>query len=194
MGQDKAMIEIDDMPMIRRIYEAIASCRSPDCVIATGLKPSDQQIFVVTPWPQRYQPILPIDCHFITDQQPDRGPLIAFAQAIAIIPSPWVFLVACDLPYLSTPLLQSWIDQLPSISSASIAYLPRHQSKGWEPLCGFYRQTCDRSVAAYVKSGGRSFQRWLLQHQVTELIVEDPMCLFNCNTQADLLALNLDLC
>jgi molybdenum cofactor guanylyltransferase len=193
MGRDKAMIEIAGIPLIRRIYDAIASCQEPAAVIANPLNPFYHQISVVTPWAQRYQSVLPIDCHFIADQQPDRGPLVAFSQAISAIPSTWVFLVACDLPYLSTPRIQSWIDKLPFIPPASLAYLPRHQSKGWEPLCGFYRQTCDRSLAEYINNGGRSFQNWLTHNTVTELIIDDPSCLLNCNTPADLRAIEIDL-
>jgi molybdenum cofactor guanylyltransferase len=192
MGRDKALIEIAGTPLIRRIYDAIASCREHDGVIASSLD-LYPQISVVTPWAERYQSVLPIDCHFIADQQPDHGPLIAFAQAIATVPSTWIFLVACDLPYLSTPLIKSWIDQLPSISPTSIAYLPRHQSKGWEPLCGFYRQTCDRSLAEYINHDGRSFQNWLTNNTVTELTIDDPMCLVNCNTPADLRAIDINL-
>jgi molybdenum cofactor guanylyltransferase len=192
MGQDKAQIKINGTPMIRRIYDAIASCREPEWATATA-DPLAPCISVITPWAQRYQSMLPINCRFIADQQPDRGPLVAFSQAIVTVPSRWVFLVACDLPCLSTPLIQSWIDKLPSIPPASIAYLPRHQSKGWEPLCGFYRQTCDQSLGEYINHHGRSFQHWLKNNTVTELTVEDPSCLANCNTPADLLEIKMDL-
>ena len=174
MGRDKAAIEIDRVPMIRRIYDNVAGCEHLD------------RIYVVTPWVARYRSILPDNCNFILEQQPHQGPFIAFAQALAEINSNWVFLLACDLPNLSTPAIQSWIDKLPSIDSQSIAYLPRHPSKGWEPLCGFYRQICHESAIEYVHNGGQSFQGWLNTQVVTELAITDPRCLANCNTPADL--------
>ena len=177
MGRDKAMIEIAGVPLIRRIYDVVATC------VDLG------QIYVVTPWPEQYQQILPADCNFILEQQPHQGPFVAFTQGLAKISTNWLLLLACDLPNLSTPAIQTWIDSLPSIDPQSIAYLPRHVSKGWEPLCGFYRQICRDSAIEYIDNGGRSFQGWLKMQVVTELVVADPLFLINCNTPADLAAI-----
>ncbi|MCY7367480.1 MAG: molybdenum cofactor guanylyltransferase [Chamaesiphon sp.] len=177
MGRDKATIEIAGVPLIRRIYDVVATC------VDRG------QIYVVTPWPEQYRQFLPDSCNFILEQPPDRGPLMAFSQALAKINANWLLLLACDLPNLSTPAIQTWIDSLPSIDPQSIAYLPRHVSKGWEPLCGFYRQICRESAIEYIDNGGRSFQGWLKMQVVTELVVADPLCLVNCNTPADLAAI-----
>jgi molybdenum cofactor guanylyltransferase len=174
MGRDKATIEIDRVPILRRIYDAVAACAHLD------------RIYVVTPWVERYRSILPADCNFIIEQQPHQGPFIAFSQALSTINSTWVLLLACDLPNLSTPVIQSWIDRLPSIDSQSIAYLPRHPTKGWEPLCGCYRQNCHASAIEYIHNGGQSFQGWLNENLVAELAITDPRCIANCNTPTDL--------
>ncbi len=181
MGRDKATIEIAGVPLIRRIYDVVANC------VDLG------QIYIVTPWPDRYRQVLPTDCKFILEQQPHQGPLIAFVRSLAEIDATWILLLACDLPNLSTPVVQSWIDRLPSIDSQSIAYLPRHVSKGWEPLCGFYRQIYLDSAIEYIDNGGRSFQGWLEMQIVAELIITDPRCLANCNTPADLAAISQDI-
>jgi molybdenum cofactor guanylyltransferase len=174
MGRDKAKIEIDGVPLLRRIYDVVAACESLDA------------IYVVTPWLERYRSILPDDCNFILEQPPHQGPLVAFSQALAEITSEWVLLLACDLPNLSTPIIQAWIARLPAVDSQSIAYLPRHIPKGWEPLCGFYRQNCHESSIEYIENGGQSFQDWLKMNIVTELAIADPLWLANCNTPADL--------
>ena len=181
MGRDKATIEIAGVPLIRRIYDVVATC------VDLG------QIYVVTPWAEQYREILPTECNFILEQQPDQGPLLAFTQALAEINTTWVLLLACDLPNLSPPVIQSWIDRLPSIDRQSVAYLPRHLSKGWEPLCGFYRQICRDSAIEYIDGGGQSFQGWLKMNAVTELVVANPLCLVNCNTPADLAAITPDI-
>ncbi len=185
MGRDKATIEIDGIPLIRRIHDVVASCQIPPQSTADGERLSPQ-IYVLTPWEDRYRSILPVSCNFILEQQPDRGPLIAFVQGLAAITASWILLIACDLPNLSTPMIQAGIDRLSSISAQSIAYLPKHSGKGWEPLCGFYRQTCQHSAIEYLNAGGKSFQDWLKTQIVTEFIVTDPTCLLNCNTPADL--------
>jgi molybdenum cofactor guanylyltransferase len=181
MGRDKAMIEIAGVPLIRRIYDLVAASNKVN------------SIYVITPWPEQYRSTLPPNCNFILEQQPHQGPLMAFSQGLNQINAAWIFLLACDLPNLSTLAIESWIDQLPLIDSQTIAYLPQNISKGWEPLCGFYRQNCYQSAIAYINSGGRSFQNWLKLNVVTELVITDSRWLVNCNTPADLALISQDL-
>jgi molybdenum cofactor guanylyltransferase len=183
MGRDKATLEIAGVPMIRLIYDAIARCQDRDGSLAS-------RIHIVTPWAERYRSLLPAECNFIPELQPDRGSLMGFQQGLAEVSSEWVLLLACDLPNLATPVLQNWTDALGSVPDRSIAYLPRHLTKGWEPLCGYYRRSCLSSLLAYTCSGGKSFQGWLAQHPVTELplAIADRDYLTNCNTPADLAA------
>jgi molybdenum cofactor guanylyltransferase len=179
MGTDKAALEIAGVPMIRRIYDAIAGCYDRDGSLAS-------RIHVVTPWAERYRSILPPECDFIAERQPDCGSLMGFQQGLAEVSSEWVLLLACDLPNLATPALQTWIDGLETVAAGSIAYLPRNLEKGWEPLCGCYRHDCLDSLVEYTSSNGRSFQGWLADCVVTELPIADPRSLANCNTLADL--------
>ena len=182
MGADKATISIDGVPLIRRIYDVIAACPQ-----------NSIRIYVVTPWVDKYQPILPVNCQFLLEQQPHQGPLIGFAQSLHQITSAWVLLLACDLPNLSTPVVQAWIDGLGDLPRQSIAYLPKNpDGKGWEPLCGFYRRSCLDSLLEYIEAGGRSFQGWLANSSVTELAVRDRQWLLNCNTPADLAGVIID--
>jgi molybdenum cofactor guanylyltransferase len=179
MGRDKASIEIDRVPMVRRIYDAVVGCQE---VVP-------ERIAIVTPWMERYRSILPATCEPIAEPEPQQGPLVAFASGLVEISTNWVLLLACDLPNLSTPILQSWIDELPSVPDRSMAYLPKHAQKGWEPLCGFYRHSCQRSLQVYIANGGRSFQDWLKMNLITEIEIADPTCLVNCNTPADLVVM-----
>lgn len=173
MGRDKATIEIAGVPLIRRIYDVVAAI------------PEIGSIHVVTPWAQRYRPLLPNTCDFIAELQPDRGPLVGFAQGLAQIESDWMLLLACDLPNLTTRYICDWITGLATVPASSIAYLPKHE-RGWESLCGFYRQDCRASLISHIDAGGRSFQGWLATQQVMELKIAEPDCLANCNTAADL--------
>ena len=194
MGQDKALLPIQGVPMLRRVCGVAQSCTS--------------SIYVVTPWPERYQHLLPTSCHLIQEVSLlgeskgevlsssskaiplSHGPLIGFAQGLAQVQTDWVLLLACDLPRLRVEVLQAWADRLHSVSQDAIALLPRH-AKGWEPLCGFYRYSCLPTLTDFIHQGGRSFQQWLTQHSVQLLpLPEDDPMLFNCNTPADLEAIN----
>ncbi len=180
MGQDKALIEIVGVPLLRQIVDEVTKVTS--------------RVLIVTAWPERYQSIVPATqfpaAKFIVDTV-SQGPIVAFSQALALVRTEWVLLLSCDLPNLSAATLQDWIDGLEHLAPSTIADLPRGP-KGWEPLCGFYRTHCRESVQAFVDAGGRSLQRWLQTQVVEVLPVNDRRVLFNCNTPEDLELVQLD--
>lgn len=176
MGRDKALILIEGIPLIQRVCEVAQLCAA--------------QVYVVTSWPDRYQDILRGRCQLIREVPcPEtgkpQGPLVGFAQALAYVQTDWVLLLACDLPKLKVEGLQEWTAELGNVSAEAVAFLPRH-SKGWEPLCGFYRRSCLPQLREFINQGGRSFQKWLAQCVVQELPLIERQLLFNCNTPADL--------
>jgi molybdenum cofactor guanylyltransferase len=175
MGEDKALISIQGVPLLQRIYKIAEDCADT--------------VYVVTPWEERYQHILPPNCQFIKEALLSNGPLVGFAQGLAQVQTDWVLLLACDLPNLRVEVLQEWANQLDDVPTKAIAALAHH-IKGWEPLCGFYRRSCLPDLNEYINQGGRSFQQWLNQHSVQLLPVTEPEMLFNCNTPDDLANLN----
>ncbi|WP_448561632.1 molybdenum cofactor guanylyltransferase [Trichothermofontia sp.] len=179
MGCDKALIEIEGQPLLRRVCEVASQC----C----------EEVYVVSPRSAQYQPLLPPVCQTIQElTAPDGnppGPLVGFAQGLAQVQQAWALLLACDLPNLKASLLQAWIAELPRVPPDAIALLPRHP-KGWEPLCGFYRRTCLADLQQFINQGGRSFQQWLSQRSVqaiNDLTVVKPQMLVNCNSPHDLM-------
>ncbi|WP_107668944.1 molybdenum cofactor guanylyltransferase [Cyanothece sp. BG0011] len=174
MGQDKALIEVRGVPLLQRTATLIQGYANP--------------VYVITPWVERYQRIVPSRCHLLQEVCPSgetQGPLVGFAQALSYVKTEWVLLLACDLPNLTIQCIEAWLQQLPETSDHVIACLPRHQ-KGWDPLCGFYRSSCLTSLEGFIEQGGRSFQQWLHPQSVQELLVSDRSVLFNCNTPMDL--------
>ncbi len=210
MGQDKALIPIQGVPLLQQV-----------CEIAKGCADS---VYIVTPWPERYRDLLLPACEFIrelplpqqdtgTQGQQDtenylrtspplgvptsssfpaslpslhtHGPLVGFAQGLAQVQTEWVLLLACDLPRLRVEVLQEWSTTLDTVANNKIAALAHHP-KGWEPLCGFYRRRCLPQLLDFINQGGRSFQEWLRQYPVEVLPLPEPEMLFNCNTPEDL--------
>ncbi|BAY12430.1 molybdenum cofactor guanylyltransferase [Calothrix sp. NIES-2098] len=190
MGQDKALIPIQGIPMLQRVFSIAQACADT--------------VYVVTPWPERYQHLLLPGCQFIQElpsspsslsshtphtshppSSPSHGPLVGFAQGMAQVQTEWVLLLACDLPKLKVEVLQAWITRLDSVGDDAIAALAHH-AKGWEPLCGFYRRRCLPELLDFINQGGRSFQQWLKQHPVQVLPVLEAEMFFNCNTPEDL--------
>ncbi|PMB49064.1 molybdenum cofactor guanylyltransferase [Fischerella thermalis CCMEE 5205] len=176
MGRDKALIPIEDVPMLRHICQIAETCA--------------EQVYVVTPWPERYQHLLPPKSQFIQElplpdetgnESKTHGPLVGFAQGLKQVTTDWVLLLACDLPKLQVEVLQGWISRLQQVPEEAIAALV-YRNNRWEPLCGFYRRRCLPELNKYIEQGGRSFQEWLKQYPVQVLPLVDQQMLFNFNS------------
>lgn len=178
MGKDKALLIIDGIPLLQKIYTVANECASV--------------VYVVTPCIEQYTPILPQSCQFIRENTPTQGPLVAFSQALTQVESEWILLLACDLPLLTSLVVQQWANSLASVSEDAIAYVSK-QDHLWQPLCGFYRYCCFSSLQNFIKQGGRSFQAWLNQSSVQQLLVNDPRILLNCNTPEDFIFITKQL-
>lgn len=170
MGEDKALLDINGMPLLTRICNVAQQCTD--------------EVYIVTPWIEKYRSIVPLECHFIKELSSFQGGLMAFSEALNYVESDWILLLACDLPFLTVKEVKTWVNYLPSVPEKSIAFLPKNK-KGWECLCGFYRGNCQPSLQSFILSGNRAFQTWLDNEIVEELKVENKQVLFNCNTLED---------
>ncbi|NJL49218.1 MAG: molybdenum cofactor guanylyltransferase [Leptolyngbyaceae cyanobacterium SM2_5_2] len=195
MGQDKALLNLGAETLLQQTCNLALACTAA--------------VYVVTPWPDRYRPLLPDTVSTIQEKSMvgrnlGQGPLVALSQAVIVLleqgvliaedssssipnsqPCQWILALACDLPNLTTAALQAWINDLDSLDPAALAYLPKRQGR-WEPLCGFYRPRCLHSWQAYIAAGGRSFQGWLADQQVVPIPSVTDAWLTNLNTPADL--------
>lgn len=175
MGRDKALLELNGVSLLANL-----------CLAAESVT---DRVYVITPWAERYHPLVPSACQFIREVIPQenskpQGPLFGFVQGLAQVQTEWVLLLACDLPFITATELKLWVSYLPNIPDNIIAFLPRG-IKGWEPLAGFYRRSAKPLLEDFIAQGGKSFQPWLQQQQVAELVVTKPQVLFNCNTPQD---------
>ncbi|NCO73801.1 MAG: molybdenum cofactor guanylyltransferase [Cyanobacteria bacterium] len=169
MGEDKSLLEINGEVFLRNIYHIAQQCT--------------EEVYVICPKPKKYISILPF-CNFIPESQFFQGPLMAFHEALNYVQSDWVLLLACDLPFLTVIELKYWINSLCNLPENIMAFLPKNE-KGWDCLCGFYRPSCRESLQKYLSQGNRSFQQWLNQEKVAEILVKNREILFNCNTPQD---------
>ncbi|MCM1982287.1 molybdenum cofactor guanylyltransferase [Lyngbya confervoides] len=182
MGTDKALLPWQGVPLLRRVYEvAQRSCH---------------QVKIITPWPDRYRPVVPITAQFIPDQYPGQGPLWALYQALSSLRTEWLLLLACDLPNLEAAVLERWVCALSHLPADCLAYVPRHPSlQVWEALCACYRRSALPSLEAFLGEGGTSFQAWLRTIQVSEILLPPSQSdlLRNLNQPSDLEDLDSNL-
>ncbi|KST69314.1 molybdenum cofactor guanylyltransferase [Mastigocoleus testarum] len=173
MGEDKALISYNDVPILQHVYQVAAACT--------------ENVYVLSPWNERYQQILPPECKYLIESQPGRGPLFGFAEGLSQIPNDWILLLACDLPLLKVEILQGWINQLSELPLSIDALVPQ-RSDIWEPMCAFYRREVLAELQGFLQTGGRSFQKWFSHICVQPLPVDTQtnLMLYNCNTPLDL--------
>jgi len=137
MGRDKALLTLPDG--LSLLAKTVQSAQT----ITTD-------IWIVTPWPQRYQSLMPTSVQFVveppftpelnppelnpkeeTDRQeinphksrkpkPSAGPLSGFACGWQQVKSDWCLLLPCDMPHLQPAVLQAWWD-----------WIAAQQAQGW---------------------------------------------------------------
>jgi molybdopterin-guanine dinucleotide biosynthesis protein A len=179
MGRDKALLAINGETLLWKTCRTALQAADSVCIVARSQEQYQDAIATNLP-----QISVVLDQHF-------DGALVGFWQGIQAISSPvdWILLLACDLPNLQVDVLQSWASQLANLPETAIAYLPRYldenSQKQWEPLCGFYRWQSQDSLREFIGNGGRSFQKWLSNQEVVEIVNAPVAMLFNCNTPDD---------
>ena len=104
------------------------------------------------------------------DVLPDRGALGGLLTALAVAETPYVGLIAADLPFASPPLLAHLLEQI-QLSGAD-AVLPSTRL-GTEPLHGLYRSsTCSSIVQDAI---ARDFWRMNSWHDQARVEILDPL-------------------
>src|SRR5262245_41056545 len=122
MGESKAALTIAGESLLERTIKILTQVATPIVVAAAA----DQPL-----------PALPEGMTIARDPEPAQGPLAAFTSALAVIPSdrPWVYLVGCDLPFLTAEFLRLLADYQ-TRGEAVVPYVDGL----WHPLAAIYRR------------------------------------------------------
>ena len=144
---DKALAEIDGRPMLARVVDrvgavvdsVVVSCRDDQrAAFAAGLDGIDDA---------------PI--RFVTDPEPDGGPLVGIANAFEAVDSPYAAVVACDMPFVDP----GFVEFLFSQAAGHDAAVPELADGHHQPTQAVYR--VDRTVAVAderLAAGNRSLR------------------------------------
>jgi molybdenum cofactor guanylyltransferase len=174
-GSPKAIAEVGGAPLLQRVRNALAAV--PVEIMVAG---SDPQIGL------RSLPVRP-------DARPGHGPMGGLATGLA-----WaverraagILLVACDMPFLSTPLLRRLAEM--AAESGARAVAPSGPGGRVQPLCAWYSAELLAPVEQRIDRGALAMGEFLeLIGAITIPPDEvarfgDPAALFhNVNTPAD---------
>ncbi len=163
MGRDKAFLEIEGELLWRR-------------QLGTLRELSPAQLMISGPPHPEWS-----DCEIVADEIADAGPLAGVTAALQRCTTPFLVVLAVDLPWMTADFLRS----------LSHGAVPRG-SAGFEPLAAVYPATCASLAAQKLSSGDFSMQDFVRhaidQRLLTERkISEAESVLFkNLNTLCDL--------
>lgn len=134
MGRDKALLELDGMPLIVRAARLLETVVGAPTVV--GYREEFRALGLRT----------------IADDAPGAGPLGGIATALRAAQAPWSLIVACDLPYLT----QAWLEFLArrAVESRADIVMPMNQ-RGAEPLCAVYNKSAERIIREALARGTR---------------------------------------
>ncbi|MDX8389690.1 MAG: molybdenum cofactor guanylyltransferase [Mariprofundaceae bacterium] len=153
MGSDKAMVEVAGKPMIDHIVESVEPLFS-EILISVREFRSGMKL----PQVKDGLPCSASEC---------RGPMVGIKSALEAVQSDWLFVIACDMPIVSTTLIYELASHRAGYDAVLVHAFDRPQ-----PLFGFYAKTCLPLMQARIAEGKRSMMRLLDQLNVCLLSEE----------------------
>lgn len=111
----------------------------------------------------------------VCDDPSYAGPLAGLASSLARVDTPWVFAIACDMPFVVPEV----IELLAQRRAGRQAVVPVVQGYP-QPLAAFYARSCLDVIKAHLESGGKNSLRAVLEKldicyvDETELLKADP--------------------
>ncbi|OGS90349.1 MAG: hypothetical protein A2Z95_03045 [Gallionellales bacterium GWA2_60_18] len=170
MGQDKANLPLNGQTLLQH-------------VVATM-----QQIFPEVIVSVR-QPRPESDMPQVCDDPAHTGPLAGLAAGLERATTPWVFAVACDMPFV-TPAVIERLAQCRNDCQAVVPLVHGHP----QPLAAFYARSCLDEIHGLLNGSGKHSLRALLNElQVCyvgeqEMLAADPQLrsFFDLDTPQDM--------
>jgi len=141
IGTDKALLPILGKPLIVRAVTTLAEL--------------SDDLLVVTSSPARYEE-LGLPARIVADDRPGYGSLMGVYTGLKQARHPHALVVACDMPFLSLPLLRYMI----SLAAGHDVVIPGVDDT-LEPLHAIYGKGCLGPIERQLEAGERRIVRFL---------------------------------
>jgi molybdopterin-guanine dinucleotide biosynthesis protein A len=145
------------------------------------------RVFVVASHPPEFTGVRPVPV--VPDRLPDAGALGGVYTALVESAGPYVLVIACDLPFLTAPLLARLVELAADPFDAVVPRTP----DGLQPLCAVYARRLVEPVRRQIELGHLKIQDLFGAIRVRELGPDeiaafdpDGRLFFNVNTPGDL--------
>lgn len=171
MGRDKAALVLDGETLLARVARILREALGD--VIVVG--PPDRAVLAPA-------------IRLVPDESPGQGPLGGILSALHAVTTPFIFVAACDMPYLRSGLVR----HLASLASADVDIVVPRSTRGTEQLCAVYGRGCLAAIAVQLATADRAIARLYDRVRTREVAPEewapyDPtgVSFINLNTPDD---------
>ncbi len=154
MGENKALKDFLGKPLIQRVIERLV--------------PIADELLITTNQPESFSflgfPLFP-------DLMPGRGPLGGLYTALVSAKHPIVAVVACDMPFVSAPLLVAASSFLVQDEADVVI---AETAEGYEPLHAVYRRgTCIPAIESAIQADQWRMISWFSKVKIRKLSQEE---------------------
>ena len=151
MGQDKAALVLDGKTLLESIAATMQSV-FPRVIVSVRRERAGLNV------PQVY------------DEQVASGPLAGLAAGMKAAATPWLFAVACDMPFI-TPAVIEYLAGQRADSQAVVPLVHGYP----QPLAAFYSTSCLDIVESILNGNGKHSVRALLERLQVRYVSEEQM-------------------
>lgn len=149
MGQDKGAVKLGNDTLLN--------------IVIRNMQPHFETLLVSVREPREH-----LSFPQLCDKGKDRGPMIGIATALERVDAPWVFAIACDMPFMSVRLINAMAEKRGKFD-AVVPFVDHTL----QPLAAFYSKSCLPRMQSQIKTGNRSLKALLEQSDITILTEKD---------------------
>jgi molybdenum cofactor guanylyltransferase len=170
MGRDKAMIQVGETTLLEHTYE-IARRVFQDIVVVSSL----------------HNALPGVNARIVRDVLPVSGSLTGIVSALLAVETPYVFVLGCDMPFLSEKAIRYVMNE----NRGESIVIPRTEA-GFEPMHAMYHRCCISAMLTAISCNHMKIGA-LLPYFSTRLVLTNPSffnegasVFMNVNTREDL--------
>ncbi len=155
MGRDKATLKCGEKALINQVYDTV--------------KHTFQHVIILS---NHHNNIYGIDAPILKDVIPIQGSMVGIVSALMFADTPYVFVLACDMPFISEKAFEYMIQQV----GGEDIIIPR-TGCGYEPLHTIYNRSCISPMLKSIENDRLQITALLPYLSVKEL--DEHPCFFN---------------
>jgi molybdopterin-guanine dinucleotide biosynthesis protein A len=174
MGTDKALLDIGGKPLLGLLIERMLSLGLNSITVSVSGKEREMK------YRDSLGESLAGQIRFVQDEYPDCGPLAGLHAGLSGLPAGYAFVMACDMPVVSEPLLRRMLERAAMTGKNK----PDVIRTGDQPFHALYHTRAMRLLGERLKRGDLRVMAMLneLESVILEPSAEEEAAFINLNT------------